>query len=291
MFSLKFRHLLAILPCTILTALPTTTARAVDGVIEINQTRALAGGVTAGDTPGFPVTISAAGSYRLTGNLDVTGLPQPENIWAVEITSSDVDLDLNGFSIIGPTDCSGMPKVCSPVGSGEGVSAGGQRRVAVRNGRVRGFGHAGIRLGPQGVVEEVHVMDNSSFGVAVELSGRIVSNTIEENGINGITCGQGSFISGNALHRNGNDGIGTTESLISNNVVMLNGGAGISDARASLVTGNTVLSNTGLGLNLGQASAYGNNSIDGNNGGNANPQVANGTQIATNMCGGDTICP
>jgi hypothetical protein len=45
---------------------------AVDGVIEINQSRALAGGVTPGDAPGFPVTISARGSYRLTGNLDLT---------------------------------------------------------------------------------------------------------------------------------------------------------------------------------------------------------------------------
>src|SRR5438046_162421 len=38
-----------------------------DGVVEINQARALAGGVTRGDAPGFPVTISQPGSYRLTG--------------------------------------------------------------------------------------------------------------------------------------------------------------------------------------------------------------------------------
>ena len=37
-------------------------AYAVDGVIEINQARALAGGVTPGDTAGFPVTISVSGS-------------------------------------------------------------------------------------------------------------------------------------------------------------------------------------------------------------------------------------
>lgn len=34
------------------------SAWAVDGVIDINQARALAGGVTPGDTAGFPVTIS-----------------------------------------------------------------------------------------------------------------------------------------------------------------------------------------------------------------------------------------
>ena len=48
-----------------------SSARAVDGVVEINQAKALAGGVTAGDTAGFPATISQSGSYRLTGNLTV----------------------------------------------------------------------------------------------------------------------------------------------------------------------------------------------------------------------------
>jgi len=45
---------------------------AVDGVTEVNQTRAVAGGVTSDDTPGFPVTLNHPGSYRLTGNLTVT---------------------------------------------------------------------------------------------------------------------------------------------------------------------------------------------------------------------------
>ena len=41
-------------------------ALASDGVIEINQAKALAGGVTAFDGPGFPVTVTAPGSYILT---------------------------------------------------------------------------------------------------------------------------------------------------------------------------------------------------------------------------------
>ena len=46
------------------------TAGAVDGVVEINQASALAGGITACDTPGFPVSICTSGAYRLTSNLD-----------------------------------------------------------------------------------------------------------------------------------------------------------------------------------------------------------------------------
>ena len=45
------------------------SAAAVDGVIEINQAKALAGGVTTTDAAGFPVTLDASGSYRLTGDL------------------------------------------------------------------------------------------------------------------------------------------------------------------------------------------------------------------------------
>ena len=40
-----------------------------NGVVEINQTRALMGGVTASDTPGFPVTLDSPGSYVLTSSL------------------------------------------------------------------------------------------------------------------------------------------------------------------------------------------------------------------------------
>ncbi len=71
-------------------------AFAVDGVIEINQARATAGSVTAGDTPGFPVSINATGSYRLTGDLNV-----PAGLDGIDVNSDDVTLDLNGFNIVG----------------------------------------------------------------------------------------------------------------------------------------------------------------------------------------------
>src|SRR5262245_24689246 len=80
-------------------------ALAVDGAIEFNQAAVSAGGITPGDTPGFPATLSLPGSYRLTGNLDLRGEPSPPNTTAVEITAKDVTLDLNGFAIIGNAVC------------------------------------------------------------------------------------------------------------------------------------------------------------------------------------------
>ena len=48
-----------------------------NGVTEINQAQAQAGDTTPGDGQGFPITISKPGSYRLTSNLDLSGLPDP----------------------------------------------------------------------------------------------------------------------------------------------------------------------------------------------------------------------
>ncbi|NWG73776.1 MAG: hypothetical protein HXY24_04090 [Rubrivivax sp.] len=55
----------------------TLPAHAVDGEILITQAKALAGNVTPGDAPGFPVTISQPGKYKLAGHLpSTTSTPQ-----------------------------------------------------------------------------------------------------------------------------------------------------------------------------------------------------------------------
>ena len=50
----------------------TGSVAASPGAVEINQARALAGGVTPSDLPGFPVTIDGPGSFVLTGDLDLS---------------------------------------------------------------------------------------------------------------------------------------------------------------------------------------------------------------------------
>ena len=104
-------------------------ARAIDGVVEINQAKALAGGVTATDTAGFPVTIDAGGSYRLTGGL--VGVVGQDGI---VISSDNVTLDLNGFSVIG------VPA------SGNGISGLSVKNVSLSNGTVRAWGLHGVDM-------------------------------------------------------------------------------------------------------------------------------------------------
>jgi hypothetical protein len=106
-------------------ALIASNAYAVDGVVLIDQNRALAGNVTPGDTAGFPVTISQPGSYRLSGNLTVGTV----NVQAIQITVSNVTLDLNGFQVQCTYDAS--------VGFGTGcIASGGTNATAIRNGKI-----------------------------------------------------------------------------------------------------------------------------------------------------------
>src|SRR5438270_9518468 len=81
---------------------------------------AFAGNVTPGDTPGFPVTISQPGSYRLSGNLTVPDA----NTTAISVTDNNITIDSQGFSILGLTTGVGVPVTsCSPAGNGQGVSS------------------------------------------------------------------------------------------------------------------------------------------------------------------------
>ena len=67
-------------------------------------------------------------------------------------------------------------------------------------------------------------------------------------------------------------------------------GRGIVTNSRSTLIGNTVTNSKGVGLFLVSADGYAHNVISNNNGGNANPQVAGGTQMGPNVCGG-VVCP
>jgi hypothetical protein len=103
---LRFAWVSVVLAC-LGTAAP---AVASDGVIEIDQASAEKTGCAAGDAPGFPVTLSLPGSYRLTGDFAV---PTADTT-AVQLIAGPATLDLGGFSIRGVA-CSGVPVAnCAP---------------------------------------------------------------------------------------------------------------------------------------------------------------------------------
>lgn len=249
-------------------------AGAVDGVILIDQTRALAGGVSPGDTAGFPVTLSQSGSYRLTSNLTVPDA----NTTAIEITADFVTLDLNGFTISGPVTCalsSTVGVTCSPSGgTGSGVKGGnvatngvvtGPTGLSVRNGNVRGMGREGVFI-YSGVVEGVQVY---------------------HNGRNGIIAFNTAIVQRSIAVLNGNNGIVSNNGVVTANTVLQNGRSGIA-GNGIIATFNTSTSNWGYGLELLGDSGYLNNVLSVNNfdpgSGTYGPQIANGQALGKNAC-------
>lgn len=201
--------------------------RAVDGVHEINQTSALVGSVTPGDSPGFPVEIFTSGSFRLTSDLVVPG----NDPAAINVYATGTRIDLNGFTISSVTQCSGQPTTCSPTGNGIGIDASGASDVRIQNGRISGFGVYGIFLYEQGTVSDVTVDNNGLGGVNADEGCVIEDNIVRRNGGVGIQVGAGSRIASNVVHRNGGQGISAPISAVAkDNAVSLNVGSGSAGA-------------------------------------------------------------
>ena len=215
---------------------------AVDGVIEINQACAANGGCVPGDAAGFPVTITASGSYRLTGNLETGNI----NTSGIVVGASSVSIDLNGFSIVGPGTCTGTPVTsCSPSGSSKGIDALSASRITVRNGEVRGFGDQGVLVAfnlAQGnfLIENVRAVENGNDGFKLGRNGTIRGCVASRNGGSGIAVEAGALVVDNAMSGNANSGLHAF------------GGAGVGYAR-NVINDNTTNVSVGptqLGPNL-----------------------------------------
>lgn len=186
-----------------------------DGVVLIDQQHALTGGIQAGDSSGFPITITQPGSYRLASNL--TDIPTGKN--AIEIRADDVTIDLNGHSIIGPG---------SIYTSGQGIFAPGNPiavRSTVTNGAVRGFA-TGVQLFQYSVVERIHASGNHS-GIIVGSNSRVERCVASGNGDTGIAANDGGIVKANIANGNA---------------------VGITIICPSVAVGNAVTGNTSLGL-------------------------------------------
>lgn len=253
---------------TLLAALSASSpALGVDGVLEINQACAIQTGCFAGDAPGYPVTItgSIGRSFRLTSDL-VVGDP---NLDGIEIDVSRVEIDFNGFSLVG-----------FPIGSGtgNGVTGGGTNGsfagyTTLRNGTIRGARSLGIALGgAENVrIERMIIESNAGGGVALGDGAVVVDSRVVGNGSSssdGIAVGDRATIRGNSVHENGGRGIYAKDrATVEGNVVTESGGDGIEVEVSSLVARNVSTDNAGRGIvsTFGGASVLHNNA-SGNGG-------------------------
>lgn len=285
----------------------TQTASAVDGVVEINQASALVGGVTSSDGPGFPVTVDAAGSYRLTGSLVLNA--SQANVDAILVTASTgVVIDLNGFSLQGPSSCTNL-QPCSPAGTSRAIDATIRPGVVVRNGVVRGFPGGGVMLGTRSRVEDVTALGNGFAGIQVLEFGGVTGCTAGINFGHGILTGASSIVEGNVAEDNAENGIQTGlasvisrntsggnvvgiaaggTSVVSENTARANRGSGIACTGCSLI-GNAAHGNNGAGFQLDSGSGYSQSVLRSNNGGSDQPQVLGGVDLGLNICGASDV--
>jgi len=231
--------------------------------------------ISAQNTPGdgsSTFRITQPGSYYLEGN--ITGVSGRIGIL---ISSSNVTLDLNGFSLLGvPGSLRGIYVTNIP------------RRITIRNGNVSGWGQdgisfvngsvpycvvedivsanntgAGIAMSSNSIVSRCSVSENGSNGISTSLNSRIVDCYAASNSGSGIVTSQGSTIERCVSQSNTVHGIQVAFWSMVRNCECRNNGTGNSgtDGAGIRVTnfGNTVLANTctlnGRGIDVTSSSS------------------------------------
>lgn len=195
------------------------------------------------DTTTLPVVISQPGSYVLTNNVSV---PSGHGI---VITSGGVTLDLGGFSIEGPIECtqasSGLVQSCTshpsnPAGVRIELPGGGTPTVAVRNGMVSGFNvgvyavQTSLPFDLNVTYEDILVRSNLN-GLAVDSGfGAIRNVKAVGNRWHGIACSGPCNISSSTVNNNGDYGVKVNDGSIRDVESRNNGGGFELNGRVSL---------------------------------------------------------
>ncbi len=224
------------------------TASASDGVLEINQACATGPGCFSGDSPGFPVTITFGGSYRLTSDLSSNFLLGPPSADFIRIDADHVHLDLNGFALRCRHILTGAPCTGSTVSGIHAIHGS----AWIGNGTIFGMPHKGIAssVSVSLRIEDLFVDQSASIGIEVGEGSRIERSVVQNSGIRCIQAFDDSILVGNTVRNCATVGIAAiANSIVRGNVATGCGGAGIAASEGSLVQGNTSASNN-IGFRL-----------------------------------------
>jgi hypothetical protein len=193
---------------------------------QIDQAKAIAGGVTPGDAPYFPITISKPGSYKLTSNLDV-----PFQVNAIVIDADNVTLDLNGFEIRSTGVCerdlySGVVS-CNSQDAGtmknaySGIDINGTNAV-IRNGTVSGFRGHGVNGHGGTWLDGMRIRHNRHHGVSMSGAGnRVTDSDLQMNQGSGL-YGALVLVYGVTARENGDYGLRLSHSMVSRSMATQN---------------------------------------------------------------------
>ncbi len=217
----------------LLAAAPASAVTLDNGVVLITQADALAGGVTPGDTPGFPITLSVSGSYRFASSLLVNTA-----VDGIEVTAPEVTIDLAGFRMAGS-------------GVGQTAVVAFQRALTVTNGTIRGF-----------VVNAIY----SSNGNLTVDNMRVVDNPIVPSTNAALfSAADYTTVRNSNISRNGGAGVACQKYCrVENSMVTGNVYIGVSFLNiGGILVGNTIASNN-IGIGAFGITTFGDNAVIGN---------------------------
>jgi hypothetical protein len=227
------RHHLISLSAAALALSTLCHAQACEPLTVIDQTNALAGNVSPGDAPGFPITLGRSGHYRLGGDLVV-----PADTSGIVISAPNVTLDLGGHTVSGPVRCSHDKATralrcdaASRFSAVVGISSVGAAGAVVRNGTVKGFAGLGLHYGAGTVLEGLQVRSNAGVGIAgagYNTVGLVRAVRVADNGGPGIVCEQ-MRIERSTFEANGGTGVDCRGSWFVDSVTRHNGGYGVAE--------------------------------------------------------------
>jgi hypothetical protein len=250
-----------------------SSAAAIDGATEINSARAAAGGVTPGDAPGFPVTISAPGSFILTGSITAPSNGLPLLTVAISqpaVPGHHVAIDLHGFVLNNAANV-GTPGAAvimftgsvpqevtirngTLIGGFDGFRAvGGARKVVLEEVQIGNSGANGAHLSDVEniVIRRCVITMSGGNGILIDTPGGVsLQGTIEETLIKG-TILSGMVVAANPtgrgtilLKKNQLDEIGTA-GLIPGPYF---GAISLLEAEPCLLSENTIRGVGGMGI-------------------------------------------
>ncbi|GMV27606.1 MAG: hypothetical protein AMXMBFR58_36370 [Phycisphaerae bacterium] len=253
--------------------------------------------INATNTPGdgnSVFKITQPGSYYLTGGF--TGVA---NKHGVEVTVSDVTIDLNGYRLKGVTgSLDGIHSTSEHIvvvngaalswgGSGVSVMGNYSRCEGLRS---TGNGANGIETGGGAIVEKCQTSTNGGDGIVTSIVA--VIHLCESNGNTGagIRTSQ-STVDHCAVNHNAPGIIGGSGSNITHCSVTSNSGDGILVERTCRVAENTCSFSAATGSAAGIHATAADNRIEGNNVVNGDRGIvvdAGGNIIVRNTCSGNT---
>ena len=157
--------------------------------------------------------INTPGSYYLTGN--ITGVSGKNGI---SINADNVTVDLNGFALIGVG------------GSLDGINVpAAHRNLRLHNGSAQSWAGTGISS---------HNARNSQFDHL----------RVSQNGLHGLSCGNGCVVSSCTAAANAGDGILTSDSCTVTACTSVSNANGFSTDNRCTIIGCTATLNTGYGI-------------------------------------------